>query len=62
MARHEVGHEVDRGVIQRGVDQGLGRGQTQVASAPKSATVKIDINNNTGGNSIVSASQLAVPM
>jgi hypothetical protein len=62
MARRETGRDYDREVIQRGVDQGLGRGQTQVASAPKSATVKIDINNNTGGNSIVSASQLAVPM
>ncbi len=67
MARHETGRRFDPEVVQRGVDQGLSGQQLAraataleaLARAQKPGGASVTVMNQTGGNAVVSASQLA---
>lgn len=56
MIKRETGKYVDPNVVRRGVDQGLTGNKPGQNAKP--ATVAINIMNSTGGNAVVSASQL----
>ena len=57
MAKVENGREIDRSAIDRGVSRAV---PTQAASNNTNKQVSINITNATGGNAVVSASQLAI--
>jgi hypothetical protein len=57
MGRHETGRDFDADTVSRGVRQGLGQQTVTVNGRPAVTTVRIE--NATGGNAVVSASQLS---